>query len=408
MSQKQPVPTGLQLTALDPVFRERPNEYLDRLRAEDPIHRDAELERLFLTRFEDAKAVVSNRSLSVDPRKAPDTALRRAIIGNVPPGAFGPSMLRLDDPDHQRLRGLVTQAFNQRAVDAIRPRIGAIAEQLLDAVTDKASFDVITDYAAPLPIIVIAEVLGVDAGDLAQFKRWSDALSQSFNPVRTPEQSAELVAAQQNLNDYFGRVVDARRGRRGSDLISALVSAEEAGNRLTQREIVITCNLLLVAGNLTTTDLIGNGVLALLKHPDQLAKLRASPEFVPNAVEEILRYDPPVASALRIALEPFEIGGMEVRAGEGMTASLIAAGHDPARHADPHRFDVERTDTSHLAFGGGAHYCLGAPLARAEAQIAIPLMFERFVDLRLDPQHPIQHKRVPGFNGLTALWVLTA
>jgi cytochrome P450 len=204
MSHKQPLPTGLKVTALDPVFRERPNEYLDRLRAEDPIHRDAELERLFLTRFEDAKAVVSNRFLSVGPRKAPDTALRRAIIGNVLPGAFGPSMLRLDDPDHQRLRGLVSQAFNQRAVDAVRPRIRAIADQLLDAVTDKTSFDVIADYAAPLPIIVIAEVLGVDAGDLARFKRWSDALSQSFNPVRTPEQSAELVAAQQDLNDYFG------------------------------------------------------------------------------------------------------------------------------------------------------------------------------------------------------------
>jgi cytochrome P450 len=203
-------------------------------------------------------------------------------------------------------------------------------------------------------------------------------------------------------------VVDARRRRRGTDLISALVSAEEAGNRLTQREIVITCNLLLVAGNLTTTDLIGNGVLALLNHPDQLAKLRALPELVPNAVEEILRYDPPVASARRIALEPLEIAGIEVQAGEVMAASLLAAGHYPARHTDPHRFDVERTDTSHLAFGGGAHYCLGAPLARAEAQIAIPVLFERFLDLRLDPLHPIEHKRVPGFNGLTALWVLTA
>jgi cytochrome P450 len=154
--------------------------------------------------------------------------------------------------------------------------------------------------------------------------------------------------------------------------------------------------------------LIGNGILALLHHPDQLAKLRARPELVPNAVEEILRYDPPVVSTRRIALAPLEIGGMEVQAGGVMTASLLAAGHDPARHSGPHRFDVERTDTSHLAFGGGAHYCLGAPLARAEAQIAIPLLFERFPRLRLDPQHPIEHKRVPVFNGLTALWVLAA
>jgi len=169
-------------------------------------------------------------------------------MGNVPPGALGPSMLRLDDPDHKRLRGLVSQAFNQRAVDAFHPHIRAIADELLDVLTGRDFFDVIAEYAAPLPIIVIAEMLGVDAGDLAQFKRWSDAASQNFNPVRTPEQSAELAAAQQDLNDYFARAIDARRRQRGTDLISALVSAEEAGNQLTQREIVITCNLLLIAG----------------------------------------------------------------------------------------------------------------------------------------------------------------
>src|SRR5262249_31717357 len=215
-------------------------------------------------------------------------------------------------------------------------------------------------------------------------------------------------AAGQELDGYFARAIDARRGRRSDDLISLLVAAEEAGDRLSGREIAITCNLLLIAGNLTTTDLIGNGVLALLKHPDQLAKLSAHPELVPNAVEEILRCDPPVVQTGRLALEPFEIGGLEVKAGEAITASIFAAGHDPARHSDPHRFEIERADTSHLAFGGGAHFCLGAPLARAEAQIAIPLLFERFPSLRLDPQHAIEHKRVPAFNGLTALWVRSA
>ena len=196
-----------------------------------------------------------------------------------------------------------------------------------------------------------------------------------------------------------------RRRQSGTDLISALVAAEEAGGRLTQREIVITCDLLLIACDLTTTDLIGNGVLALLNHPDQLAKLRAHLELVPNAVEEMLRYDPPVPVRARVAVGPVEIGGMQVQAGEVMTASLLAAGHDPSRHADPHRFNIERADTTHVAFGGGAHYCVGAPLARAEAQIAIPLLFERFPILRLDPQHAIEHKDVPVFNGLRALWV---
>jgi hypothetical protein len=327
------------------------------------------------------------------------------MVGNVAPDAFEPSMLRLDDPDHKRIRGLVSQAFNQRSVDASRPRIRAIANELLDALIGRPSFDVIAEYAVPLPIIVIAEMLGVDAGDLAQFKRWSDARSQIFNSARTPEQAAELAASRQGLSDCLARAAEARRRQSGTDVISALVAAEEAGGRLTQREIVITCDLLLITGNLTTTDLIGNGVLALLNHPDQLAKLRAHPELASNAVEEMLRYDPPVVQTGRLALGPFEIGGMEVKAGEVMTASVLAAGHDPARHSDPHRFDIERADTSHLAFGGGAHFCLGAPLARAEAQIAIPLLFERFPILRLDPQHAIEHKDVPVFNGVRALWV---
>jgi hypothetical protein len=406
MRDKQPLPTGLQLTAIDPVFRERPHEYLDRLRAEDPVHRDAELGRLVLTRFEDMRAVVSNRSLSVDPRKAPpDSYLRRILLANEPIEAFEASMLSLDDPDHKRIRGLVSQAFNQRAVDAFRPRIRAIADELLDALTGRALFDVIAEYAAPLPTIVIAEMLGVDARDFAQFKRWSDARSQIFNTARTPEQSAELLAARQGLVDYFTRAVDERHRLRGTDLISALVAAAESEDRLTQREIVITCDLLLVAGNLTTTDLIGNGVLALVSYPDQLAKLRCNPALAANAVEEVLRYDPPVVQTSRVALDALEIDGTQVHAGEVMTLSLLAAGHDPARHSEPHRFDVERADTSHLAFGGGGHFCLGAPLARAEAQIAIPLLFERFPRLRLDLQHPIEHKSAPVFNGLTELWV---
>ena len=409
MSDKQPLPTGVQLTAADPVFREHPHEYLDRLRTEDPVHWDAELGRLFLTRFEEARVVVSNRALSVDPRNAPpDSYLRRILAANEPIEVFEPSMLSLDDPHHKRIRGLVSQAFNQRAVDAFRPRIRAIAEALLDALSGRNTFDVIAEYASPLPTIVIAEMLGVDPGDFGRFKRWSDARSQIFNTGRTPEQSAELAAAREGLDDYFGHAVEERRHRRGTDLVSALVAAEELGDRLTQREIILTCNLLLVAGNLTTTDLIGNGVLALLSYPDQLVKLRAHPELVPNAVEEMLRYDPPVAQTSRVALDPLEIGGKEAQVGEVITVSLLAASHDPLRHSEPHRFDIERADTSHLAFGGGAHFCLGAPLARAEAQIAIPLLFERFPCLRLDPQHEIEHKSAPVFNGVKALWVHTA
>lgn len=405
----EPLPTGFQLTALDPVYRERPHDYLDRLRAEDPVHRDTQLNRVFPTRYEDMRAVLSNRTLSVDPRNAPRGSYhQRAVLGDTPPEAFEPTMLHLDEPDHYRIRGLVARAFNQRAIDADRPRVRAIAEKLLDDLQGRESFDLMATYAAPLPIVVIAEMLGVPADDRADFKRWSDALTHVFNPARTEEQSAELYVADQALVEYFTRAAEARRSNRSEDLLGLLVAAEEAGDRLTLREVVTTCKLLLLAGNLTTTELIGNGVLALLRHPDQLAKLRARPDLAANAVEEMLRYDPPVSQGGRIATAPFELGGTTVNKGESISMPLLAAGRDPAKHADPHRFDIERKDTSHLAFGGGVHFCLGAPLARAEAQIGISQLLERFPALRLDPDYPIEHKAVPVFNGLKALWVRTS
>src|SRR5215469_12123505 len=224
MSDK-PLPTDLELTALDPIFREHPHDRLDWLRTEDPVYLEAALGRLFLTRFEDMRAVLADRSLSRDPRKAPDTPRRRAMRGDVPLEAFQPSMLNLDDPDHKRLRGLVSQAFNQRSIDAWRPRIRAVAEGLLDTLADGGSFDLVAKFAAPLPIVVIAEKLGVDAADMAQFKRWSDARAHVFNSARTPEQTAELNAAGQELKAYFARAIDARRGRRGDDLISLFAAS---------------------------------------------------------------------------------------------------------------------------------------------------------------------------------------
>lgn len=399
------LPSGMALTALHPLFRECPHVVLDRLRAAEPVHRDPQFDRVFLSRYEDVRAVTSDRSYAVDPRKAREGAFSRVVMGLDRDRSFEPTMLHLDDPDHKRLRGLVSQAFNQRSIEAFRPRIRAIAEQLLDAVGDAGEFDVIEAYAAPLPTIVIAEMLGVDPGDQGDFKRWSDALAHSFNPMRTPEQEATLSAGQNALAGYFKTAVDRRRAHRGTDLISALVSSEEQGDRLSEREIIGTCNLLLAAGNVTTTDLIGNGVLALLRHPSELAKLRADPELARNAVEEMLRFDPPVAQTSRITTEPREIGGVALETGETVTASLLAAGHDPAVHAEPGRFDVERQDPRHLAFGGGLHFCLGAPLARAEAQIGIPLLFERFPNLMVAEGRTVERKDAPVFNGVKALWV---
>src|SRR5271165_2867145 len=377
------LPTGVALTPLNPAFREQPHAILDRLRAEDPVHRDGQFDRVFLTRFEDAREVLADRSLSVDPRRAREGAFSRVVAGLTGQDGGMPSLLHLDDPDHKRLRGLVSRAFNQRAVDAFRPRIRAIADGLLDRVADAAAFDVMDAYAAPLPTIVLAEMLGVE----------------------TAQQVAELHEAEDNLVGFFLDAIAQRRAARGTDLISALVTAEEDGEHLTETEIMLTCNLLLVAGNMTTTDLIGNGVLALLRHPGELARLREDPALAAGAVEEVLRYEPPVVQLGRITTAPYEIGGVALDAGESISVSLLAAAHDPAANPEPGRFDIGRSDPRHVSFGGGVHFCLGAPLARAEAQIALPLLFERFPGLAIDAQRPIRRKAAPIFNGLEALWV---
>jgi cytochrome P450 len=397
-----PLPTGIALTTLDPVFRDNPHVYLDRLREEDPVHRDTQLNRYVLTRFEHVAEILRDRSMSADPRKANEGTFHRIIFQF--DENFEPSMLTLDDPDHRRIRGLVTQAFNQRAVDAMRPRIKELTNQLLERVVDRPEFDLVDALAAPLPTIVIAEMLGVDPAEQAQFKEWSDTVAVSFNPMMSDDDKRQLVEARDALRGYFARAIEERRGKRGDDLISQLVAIEETGEKLKTSEIISTCILLLTAGNLTTTDLIGNAVVALLKAPDQLGLLKSQPELLNNAIEEVLRYDAPVANSGRVATCPYSMGDKNFQKGESIGVSLVAAGHDPAIHKDPHRFDIARKDTRHVAFGGGAHFCLGAPLARAEAQIALACVFERFPNLRLSGK-ALERKSIPVFNGWKEIWV---
>jgi cytochrome P450 len=399
------VPTGIALSAFNPVFRECPHKILNELRAADPVHRDRQFDRLVLTRHADIESALADRTLGTDPRKARPGSFIRLALGV--DETYEPTMLNTDDPEHRRLRALVAQTFNQRSVDSIRPRITSIAETLLEGLAGKVSFDIIDEFAGPLPTIVIAEMLGVDAADRKDFKRWSNAMGHLLNPRRTPEQDALLISGRENLTAYFSRVIAQRRMSRGADLISALVAAEEDSDKLTEHEIINTAKLLLVAGNVTTTDLIGNGIVAFLRDPEQLAKLRERPSLARNAIEEVLRFDPPVVSMARVNHVERQIGEVMVGAGQTVDCFLIAAGRDPALHADPDRFDIERTDTRHSAFGGGAHFCLGAPLARAQAQIAIPMLFQRFPHLRLEPGRTIEHKVTPPFNGLKELWVRT-
>jgi hypothetical protein len=259
--------------------------------------------------------------------------------------------------------------------------------------------------AAPLPAIAISIMLGVDEADQQQFKQWSETSNASFfNPFASEEEKAPGYAAGMALWTFFQNEIASRRRAPRDDLIGRLCDVEEGGEKLSDNEINTMCNLLLIAGNVTTTDLIGNGLKALMTHPDQLAKLRANPDLLPNAIEEMLRYDSPVVTSARIAPYDFELDGVAIEKGESITTVLGAANRDPDVYPDPDAFDVEREDTHHQSFGGGAHLCLGAHLARLEASAAISALLEQFP--RLEPGHqPHVYRQVPGFRGLQQYWL---
>jgi cytochrome P450 len=397
------VPTGVELTALDAAFRTDPHPVLARLRRDAPVHHDDVIKRWVLTRADDIERVLRDRTMAIDPRKANEGTYMRLFV---PPRGQAPSMLFSDDPDHTRLRSLVNKAFTPRAVERLAPRIRRIVADLLDAVAGTQSFDLIAALAGPLPVIVIAEMLGVDPADRDDFMRWAEIDVQTFNPLLTDEQRARVNDALGARDAYLRRVLAGRRTDPRDDLLSGLIAAEDAGDRLDDDEIVTMCELLLTAGNVTTTDLIGNGVWTLLRHPAELQKLRADPSLIENAVEEILRFESSVVQTVRIPTSDVEIRGCPMRRGESVVMFLAAANRDPEVYPEPGRFDVTRRDVHHHSFGGGAHFCLGAPLARLEAQLAIGALLERFPHLRLADEPPVW-RALPVFRGLARLRVLT-
>ena len=402
-TEREAVPTEIQLTALDPAFQADPYPILAKLRELEPVHHDTTLNRYVLTCHEDVDELLFDRSLSVDPRKAKPGSFE-SMFGFAD-AEREPSMLFADPPYHTRLRGLVSKAFTAKAVEQMRARIQEIVDELLDAIDSRGEVDLIEAFAGPLPTIVIAEMLGVDPADRADFKRWSDLGVMNFNPMLTSEERELVDEAGEAMDGYLRRVIEERRERPRGDLITSLIAAEEGGDKLTDDEIVTMCSLLLAAGNLTTTDLIGNGMLTLLRNPGELKKLQDDPALIKNALEEMLRFESPVLMSGRTPLEDRKIAGMEVSAGESVTPILAAANRDPAVYPEPDRFDITRESSDHLSFGGGVHYCLGAPLARAEAQIAVQTLVRRFPEMRL-AESPLEWRRVPGFRGLKRLPVL--
>ncbi len=328
-----------------------------------------------------------------DPRFSADR------VGLQPDAYVAKSMLVSDPPDHTRLRTLVQKAFTPRMIDQLRPRITTIVDDLLNATG--ASFDVVQDLAYPLPVIVIAELLGVSPEDRETFKDWSATLAASLDPLVSPELMDHATAARQALHTYLRGIIAERRRAPKGDLISALVAVEERGEVLTEPELVVMCSLLLVAGHETTVNLIGNGTLALLQHPDELNRLRQAPSLIGTAIEELLRFDAPVQMTGRIVMSDLEIGGQTIKQGDFVLPLLGAANHDPAQFTEPDKLDLARSPNAHLAFGRGIHFCLGAPLARVEAQAAIGALLERYPALELNGT-PTRRDQIT-LRGLTSL-----
>ena len=373
--------SGVSYNPLTPEVYLDPYPKYDELRAKDPVHWSPLLDAWVVTRFADTDAILrDHKRFSSDPR-ARGVGRRTRAEGIDNPG--GLSMLFLDPPDHTRLRALVSKAFTPPAIAALTPHIEAIVHELLEQISDPADFDLIETLAYPLPVIVMAEMLGVPPGDRASFKKWSDKRARILEPTIKPDEVQEANQATRELDQYFRGVIEERRVEPRGDLISALIEAEEANDKLNSDELLVMLRLLLIAGNETTTNLIGNGMLALLRNPEQLQLLRRRPELMDQAIDELLRYDTPVQVDSRTARVDLEIGGRKIRAGQGVIVLLGAANRDPAVFPDPNRLDITRRNGSSMAFGRGIHHCLGAPLARVEARAAFSALLERFEDLRL-------------------------
>jgi cytochrome P450 len=297
---------------------------------------------------------------------------------------------------------LVSKAFTPRAVEAMRPRIQTITQELLNSIPTDEPFDLIQEFANPLPVMVIAEMLGVSAKDREQFKVWSTDLALGGDVSASDAVRARRGAAHEHLLAYFQRVLQERRHHPRDDLVSALVAAEEDGDRLTEEELLGTCILLLVAGNETTTNLIGNGMLALLRHPDQMQRLQREQTRMMQATEELLRYDSPVQMVQRLVTRETEVGGRWITPGTMVIILIGAVNRDPAVFSNPDVLDITRDNVHHVSFGYGIHYCLGAPLARVEASIAIPMLLHRFPHLQLTTEAPAWRDSLM-FRGLEAL-----
>jgi hypothetical protein len=389
---------------LDPAVLANPYPLFHRLRREDPVHWDPFLHAWVVTRYADVLEVL--HTFAADRTPTPEQLASMGLAQMAPLGQLMvKQMLFMDASAHTRLRGLASQAFTPARIERLRAHIEEIVRQLLEAVEYRGSMDVIADLAEPLPAIVTAEMLGLPVEDRHRLKAWSANFAEMLgNFQHNPDHSSRMLQTVEEMTAYFRNAVRETKRHPREGLIHSLLSAEIDGDRLTEEEVVANAIITMVGGQETTTNLIGNGVLTLLRHPAQMDRLRNDRSMIGSAVEEMLRFESPSQHTARLAPGDRQLGGKQIRKRQAVIAVMAAANRDPERFPEPDRFDVARTDNRHLAFGYAAHFCFGAPLARMEGQVAFAALLGRFENMQLLSDNLVWRTNL-GLRGLTSLKV---
>lgn len=395
-------PTLSLYQLLDPEVLANPYPLYQRLRTEAPVYWDPYLHAWVVTRYADVITVLHHFSANRTPTPEQLAAIGLAELAPVAQ-VMVKQMLFMDAPDHTRLRGLASTAFTPARVEALRSHIRQILDDLLEPLLVAGRMDVIADLAAPLPAIVTAEMMGLPTADADQLKEWSADFAEVLgNFQHNPDRTSRTLKCVEEMTNYFREAIQSQREQPRDGLINALLTAEIDGDRLTEEEIIANCIVTMVGGQETTTNLIGNGVLTLLRHPDELQRLRNDLTLIPSAVEELLRYESPSQHTARICPEDTELGGQKIRKGQAVIAVMAAGNRDPERFPDPDRLDLSRTDNRHLAFGWASHFCFGAPLARIEGQLVFEAIARRMTNIKHEPG-PLVWRDNLGLRGLIAL-----
>jgi pimeloyl-[acyl-carrier protein] synthase len=388
---------------LDPEVLANPYPLYHRLRTEDPVHWDPYLHAWVVTRYADVIEVLHRYSADRTPTPEQLSAMGLEALNPIA-AVMVRQMLFLDPPNHTRLRALASAAFTVRRVEALRSHIQEIMDALLDKVVEKGEIELIADFASPAPAIVTAELLGVPVADHDKLKDWSADFAEMLgNFQHNPDRFPRILNSVSSMTEYFRTTMMEQRLNPQDGLVSAMMSATVDGAKLTEEEIIANLIVTMVGGQETTTNLIGNGMLSLLRNPDSIQKLRDDPSLIPSAVEELLRYESPSQHTARLAPADVELGGKKIRKRQAVIGVMGAANRDPERFPDPDKLDIERKDNRHVAFGWAAHFCFGAALARIEGQIAISTLLRRLPNLSLDQKTTLRWRDNLGLRGLTAL-----